>query len=98
MSKAREVLSKLGAVQEAKVDAVEVFDVRETEEACKFFKKWYKKGYKVFNFDAGSDDHILVASKAKPSPKDVAAAAPPGQLKKGLKFDSEVDFDTFCED
>lgn len=94
MSKAKEILQML---QEGKIASIEVFSVRDRRSACKFVAKWEKKGYKVFNFDAGSDDDILVAAKSKPSTKDIAATAPPGQLKSGLEFDHEVDYSDFCD-
>lgn len=96
MSKANEVL---GLLSEGKIEDIKFFDWKETEKMCAYYAKWIKKRFKVFEFDLGSDDYLLVVAKSKPSPKDVAAAAPPGQLVlKDIKYSGEFDPDEHCEE
>jgi len=66
------------------IGAINWFDIYRYNDAKKFTKKWRKKGFRVFLVGVdGSDTYDLVASKRKPTIKQIS--------NKGYNFSGKIE-------
>lgn len=65
------IIKNKGENKMTNIQTCGVFDWKEDSKAMTFWRKWHKKGFKIYDYSGGGSTWVLLPAKRKPTKKEL---------------------------